>query len=191
MPRTDTSKQLWIEKGYEHFALFGPEGISINAMSKEIGLSRASFYNHFGDLDVFVNILLETHLVEVDKFIIEGKESCKKLLPDFYQLMEKYSLGIKCHRQIFLNRSIPLFSFTFSDINQKIDDGFVIDLFIDEYDLNLKREDVQKIWFAITESWYSRIEPNKLTASEMQRIALEIVETILKLSSVSLSSRLG
>jgi AcrR family transcriptional regulator len=47
MPRVDTSKQLWIEKGYEHFAEYGPENISINAISKEIGSPRASFYHHF------------------------------------------------------------------------------------------------------------------------------------------------
>ena len=47
MPRPDTSKQLWIEKGYEHFALFGPDNISINAISKELESPRASFYHHF------------------------------------------------------------------------------------------------------------------------------------------------
>ena len=40
MPRPDNSKHKWIEKGYEHFALYGPEKISINAISKEIGLLR-------------------------------------------------------------------------------------------------------------------------------------------------------
>ena len=43
MSKSKESIQKWIEKGYEHFALYGPENISINKISKEIGFSRASF----------------------------------------------------------------------------------------------------------------------------------------------------
>ena len=61
MPISDKTKQIWIEKGYEHFALYGPENFSINKISKTIGLSRASFYHHFGDIDIFVDELLAKH----------------------------------------------------------------------------------------------------------------------------------
>jgi len=54
-------KQKWIEKGYEHFALFGPENLSINKLSKEMGVSRASFYHYFGDMDIFIEKLLDMH----------------------------------------------------------------------------------------------------------------------------------
>lgn len=98
MPRVDTSKQLWIEKGYEHFAEYGPENISINAISKEIGSPRASFYHHFSNMEVFINFLIKTHLEVVNSFMLQGKEYCDCLLPDFYQLLEKYPMGLKLQR---------------------------------------------------------------------------------------------
>ncbi|MCK5701471.1 MAG: TetR/AcrR family transcriptional regulator, partial [Cyclobacteriaceae bacterium] len=98
MPRPDNSKQKWIEKGYEHFALYGPENISINAISKEIGSPRASFYHHFSDMEVFINFLLETHLDVFKSYVEEGKEYCDCLIPDFYQLLEKYPMGLKLQR---------------------------------------------------------------------------------------------
>jgi len=49
MSDIENTRQLWIEKGYEQFALYGPNHLSINQLSKEVGFSRASFYHHFGD----------------------------------------------------------------------------------------------------------------------------------------------
>ena len=130
MPRPDSSKQKWIEKGYEHFALYGPENISINAISKEIGSPRASFYHHFSDLEVFINLLLEKHLEAIKSFVQEGKEYCNCLLPDFYQLLEKYPLGLKFHRQIFMNRHIPILRYVFSEVHIETSKEFVLDLFV-------------------------------------------------------------
>jgi AcrR family transcriptional regulator len=49
MSDTENNRQLWLEKGYAHFAEYGPRNLSINKLSKDIGLSRASFYHHFGE----------------------------------------------------------------------------------------------------------------------------------------------
>ena len=191
MPRPDNSKQKWIEKGYEHFALYGPENISINAISKEIGSPRASFYHHFGGLEIFIDFLLETHLEAIKSFVQEGKEYCNCLLPDFYQLLEKYTLGLKFHRQIFINRHLPIFGYMFTKIESKTSKELILDLFVKEYKLSLKHEDVSKIWFTITESWYSRINPEQLQAKEMQRIAEEIMNSIVKFITTPLYEKLS
>ena len=132
MPRPDTSKQLWIEKGYEHFALYGPDNISINAISKELESPRASFYHHFSDMEVFINFLLEAHVEVVNIFIQEGKGNCKRLLPDLYQLLERFPLGLRFERQLFLNRHIPLYGYMFTKFHQQFADGFILDLFVNE-----------------------------------------------------------
>ena len=89
MSVADKTRQLWIEKGYEHFALFGPENLSINKISKEIGSSRASFYHHFGDIDVFIEELLDMHWQVNQQFFSAGASKCKKLFPDLYLLLEQ------------------------------------------------------------------------------------------------------
>lgn len=57
----NSTKQTWIKMGYEHFAFYGPQNLSINKISKEIGSPRASFYHYFGDIDIFTEELLNMH----------------------------------------------------------------------------------------------------------------------------------
>lgn len=190
MPRPGNSKQNWIEKGYEHFAQYGPENISINAISKEIGSPRASFYHHFSDTEVFINFLLEAHAEIVNLFIEQGKGNCKHLLPDLYQLIEKFPMGLKFIRQLFLNRHIPLYGYMFLKFHEQFANGFILDLFVKEYDLNLKYEDASRLWLTLTESWFARIKPEQLHAKEMQRIAEEIMNSILKFMSSNLYAKL-
>ena len=58
---SETSKH-WIEAGYKHFALYGPQNISIEKIAEETGLARTSFYYYFGDLESFIDELLYEHL---------------------------------------------------------------------------------------------------------------------------------
>lgn len=191
MARRDTSKQRWIEKGYEHFALYGPENISINAISKEIGSPRASFYHHFSDMEVFINFLLETHLDVIQSFVKEGKEYCDRLWPDYFQFLMKFPLGLRFQRQIFMNRHLPKFGYMFTKIQGETSKGFVLDLFIKQFDLKIEREDAARLWITLTESWYSRINPEQLDAVELQRISEETMNTILKFISSDLYAKLN
>lgn len=180
MARPNNSRQAFIQKGYEHFALYGPTDLSINAISKEIGSSRASFYHHFGDLEVFINILLKAHLDTADRFTAEGKERCNHLFPDFYDLLEKYPMGVKFQRQLFLNRHETAYDAVFNEIIDSTCDAFILDLFIRQYQLSIRRDDARNLWYTLTDSWYSRIEPDNLGAREIQQIAIDILDSILK-----------
>lgn len=191
MPRQDTSKQRWIEKGYEHFALYGPDNISINAISKEISSPRASFYHHFSDMEVFINVLLEANLDVNRRFIEEGKECCDRMLPDYFQLLERYPMALRFQRQLFMNRHIPIFGYMFSKIQSRVSKELTLELFVKEFDLNFKHEDVADLFFTLSESWYTRINPEKLDAVELQRITEEIVNSIVKLMSSDLYAKLN
>jgi AcrR family transcriptional regulator len=43
-------KDIWIEKGYEVFALHGASGLKVEALSKSLDISKSSFYHHFADI---------------------------------------------------------------------------------------------------------------------------------------------
>jgi AcrR family transcriptional regulator len=107
MPVSKTAKQKWIEKGYEHFALYGPENLSILKISKEIGLPRTSFYYYFADKEDMIEQLLILHYKNTDLYMAAFKDQCKVLIPDLYGLLEQLQTGIKFHRQLFVNRHIP------------------------------------------------------------------------------------
>ena len=139
--------------------MYGPERISINVINKEIGSPRASFYHHFSDLDIYIDALLEAHFELTQSFIQEGQRKCEKLIPDLYQLLSEFAPDLRFNRQLFINRHIPLYGFTFSKVFDQTASDFIIDLFIEEYNLRRKIEDVFTIWLMFAESWYIRIDP--------------------------------
>ena len=49
------TRQLWIEKGYEHFGLYGPEMLSIKKIAKELSIARTSFNYYFKGKDEFID----------------------------------------------------------------------------------------------------------------------------------------
>ena len=76
------AKGKWLEEGYKHFALCGPQSLSIKKISESLGASRASFYHYFGDLDVFTEELLGMHLKVADSFHEKPKDvSAENWLP--------------------------------------------------------------------------------------------------------------
>ena len=184
------SKQIWIEKGYEHFALFGPENLSVNKLSKEISSSRASFYHHFGDIEVFIEELLDMHWKIHQQFFSVGALECKKLFPDLYLLLEQNPIPLQFSKQLFLNRNKPAYNYLFAktySVGAKI---FVLKLFSKQFDLHYNDEDTYNLWLTVGESWYSRLDTNNLSAEKMQQLAEEIMNSVLKFISSDLYSKM-
>ena len=47
----------WIIKGYELFANKGSLGLKVEVISKAVNKSKSSFYHHFADIEVFLELL--------------------------------------------------------------------------------------------------------------------------------------
>ncbi len=184
------SGQKWTEKGYEHFALYGPENLSINKLSKEIGSSRASFYHHFGDIEVFIEELLDMHWQINQQFFSVGALECKKLFPDLYLLLEQYPIPLKFSKQLFINRNKPAYNYLFAKTYSVAAKTFILKLFSKQFDLHFTDEDTYNLWLTVGESWYSRLDTNYLSAANMQQLAEEIVNSVLKFISSGLYSKM-
>ncbi len=190
MSRPDTSKQKWIEKGYGHFALYGPENLSINKISKEIGSPRASFYHHFGDMEVFIEELLDKHWVISQQFCSTGAVKCKNLFPDLYLFIEKYPIPLQFNRQLFLNRIDPAFNYLFLKTYNASARAFVLKLFSRQFGLHHNDEDTFNLWLTVGETWYSRLDPDNLSSEKMQKLAQDIMDSVMKFISSGLYSRI-
>ncbi len=184
------TKQIWIEEGYEHFALYGPKSLSINKISKEIGSPRASFYHYFGDIEVFIDKLLDKHWEISQQFCIVGAKECKKLFPDLYLLLEQYPVPLKFNRQLFLNRVNPAFNYLFLKTYNTASRAFILKLFSRQFGLHHKDQDTYNLWLTIGETWYSRLNPNDLSAVKMQQLAEDIMNSVLKFVSSDLYSKM-
>ena len=190
MSESHELKQKWIEKGYEHFALFGPENLSINKLSKEIGSSRATFYHHFGDIEIFIEELLNMHWQICQQFSSVGAEKCKRLIPDLYKLLEQYPLPLQFHKQLFLNRHIPAFNFLFIKVYNAHANAFILTLFSEQFGLRQTKENINNLWLTVGEAWYSRLNTNDMSAEKMQLLAVDIMNTVLKFASSDLYSKM-
>lgn len=184
---SDNTKKLWIEKGYEHFALHGPEHLSINKISKETESSRACFYHYFGDIDVFIDELLHLHEEISQEFNLIGKRECKSLLPDLYNLLERYPIPLKFCRQLFINRSNPLYNAAFIKAYKDSSITFALNLFSQQFKLK-NNEETLNLWTTVGESWYSRLDTNTLSSNKMQQIAEEVLNSVFKFVSSELYS---
>jgi len=178
MSETDNNRQLWLEKGYEHFALYGPENLSINKLSKNIGLSRASFYHHFGDLDCFIEELLGEHYEIIETFNSAGKNNCNNLFPDLYVLIAHYPIPLKFCLQLFRNRSNPRFNLVLIKSYESTANSFALKLFAKHLDLTQSDQEIYHLWLTLGEAWYSRISPEDLSTKTLQKHAEEILKTL-------------
>ncbi len=183
MSKTNGSKQKWIEKGYEHFALYGPDNLNINKISKDIGLARTTFYHYFGDLEIFIDELLNRHWKICLEFSVTASKECKKLFPDVYILLEQYPIPLKFSKQLFLNRHILSFNYLFVKAYGYHANHFALKLFSEQFNLNQTEEDLTNLWTTVGESWFSRLDVNDLSAKTMQLLAEGIIKSVLKFTS--------
>ena len=190
MSSSYNTRLQWIEKGYEHFALYGQENLSINKISREIGSSRASFYHHFGDIEVFIEELLDMHWEINQQFCSIGTQKCKKLFPDLYLLLEQYPIPLKFSKQLFLNRNIPAYNYLFMKIYNASAKAFILMLFSEQFSFHQTDKDTYNLWLTVGESWFSRLDSNNLSASKMQQLAEEIMNSVLNFMSSGLYSKI-
>ena len=183
MTKINGSKQKWIEKGYEYFALYGPDNLNIKKISKDIGLARTTFYHYFGDIKIFTDELLERHWEICLQTAIIGSKKCKNFFPDLFDEMEQYPITLKFHKQLFLNRHILIFNYLFVKINNLHANTFVLKLFSEHFQLNQTKENLINLWTIVVESWYSKLDVNDLSSKKMQLIAEDILESVMKFAS--------
>jgi AcrR family transcriptional regulator len=184
------SKDRWLEEGYRQFALYGPDKLSINQISKEISASRASFYHFFGDTDLFIEELLAKHWQTSLQFNAMGKEQCRALLPDLYELLGQFTIPLSFSLQLFHHRSDPRYNYLFSKTYAVSSDAFTLKLFADHLGLNPQDQAVYNLWFTMGEAWYSRLDLNDLSAATLQRHAEEVMASVTSLMNSRLYATL-
>ena len=173
------TKNKWLETSFRHFAEFGPEQLSIKRIADEINVPRSTFYHYFADKENLIEELLGIFLENVEKFIVEGSNDCKQLIPDLHILLFKNIISLKFNRQLFINRNNPVYNLVFIRVREKAN-TFIVPLFIDYYNFNIPYKTAEDIWDSLSDSWYSRLDPNNITIESMIHLTEEIMEVVLK-----------
>ena len=176
----DSSRDKWLNEGYRQFAEFGPNKISINHISKVLDVSRASFYHYFGDIDLFIDELLALHWTICEQFNREGRRNCKRLIPDLYLELGKYTLPLKFNLQLFHHRSTPAYNYLFIKSYKSAANAFALKLFTELMGTDHNEDQLRELWFTLGEAWYARLDPNDLSPETLIRHSSEIIRSVQK-----------
>jgi AcrR family transcriptional regulator len=59
-PPTRTPPSKWIEEGLRALAAGGPDAVRVEALARELGVTKGGFYNHFEDRPALIDEMLDT-----------------------------------------------------------------------------------------------------------------------------------
>jgi len=181
------TRDIWIEKGYEHFGLYGPERLSIKLIAQEHDIARTSFNYYFSNKEEFCDELIEKHYDLVHQFCDAGKLHCKKYLPDLHALILAFPNGLKFMKQLFNHRHNDKYNVVFVKCNEVVERKFALGLFMDYYKLPLAVQEAAQLHASLTDTWYSRLDIDDLTLEKSTSAVEEIMQTILALMKKSRS----
>lgn len=181
------TRDLWIEKGYEHFGLYGPEKLSIKLIAQEHDIARTSFNYYFSNKEEFCDELIEKHYDLVHQFCDAGKLHCKKYLPDLHALILAFPDGLKFMKQLFNYRHNDKYNDVFVKCNEMVERKFALGLFMDYYKLPLAVQEAAQLHASLTDTWYSRLDIDDLKLEKSTSAVEEIMQTILALMKKSRS----
>ncbi|MCG8576401.1 MAG: TetR/AcrR family transcriptional regulator [Flavobacteriales bacterium] len=108
----------WILNGYRIIAEQGFHALTVEGLSREVNKNKSSFYHHFGNIELFIDKLLDYHL-ERAQIIIEKKKSCNSINPELFHTVINYKTEVLFQRQLLLNKHIPEVEKTYDKITNE------------------------------------------------------------------------
>ena len=112
---SDTQKP-WINKGYRVFALEGPTGLKVERLARSVGRNKSSFYHHFADSELFIELLLDHHLEQA--MIMGEKEKRASDFEGLIAILVEHKVDLLFNRQLRIHRENPEFQRCFTKTNE-------------------------------------------------------------------------
>jgi AcrR family transcriptional regulator len=157
---TADNKEIWIKKGYEIFAVSGHGGLKIEPLAKTVGKSKSSFYHHFGDIELFVDVLLNHHIKE--SCVIATKEREAKIIdPELINVLIEHKVDLLFNRQLRINQNIKSFSSTLAQSNKIVGEAFV-NVWVKDLGLQLSQKQIESIFSLALENFFLQINADTL-----------------------------
>ncbi|MBY5951625.1 TetR/AcrR family transcriptional regulator [Algoriphagus marincola] len=159
-------EEIWVKKGYELFAIHGEIGLNIEQLSKQVGISKSSFYHHFADLEGFVEKLMQYHLQQ-SKIIAEKERMAQSIDPELIQILLEHQTDILFNRQLRINAHQSSYSHTLMISNQLIGKDFIL-LWLKDSKLPLTFKQAEGIFDLALENFFLQINPENFTAEWLE-----------------------
>ncbi|MEM6724360.1 MAG: TetR/AcrR family transcriptional regulator, partial [Bacteroidota bacterium] len=113
------NKAIWVEAGYAVFGREGINGLNVEQLAKKLNKNKSSFYHYFGDMETFVESLLQYHLERADQIAAKGA-MCQSMDPDVINLLVETTDDLLFNKQLRLHPQHPAFTACFDEAFEKI-----------------------------------------------------------------------
>ena len=185
MSVADKTKQIWLEKAYDLFGEYGPDGLSIKSLAEKAGLPRTNFYYHFADKEDLIEQLLHLHKQVAENYCEVLKYQMRVFIPDLYKISAQYPEGFKFQRQLFLNRNDYRLNLVYINCNISCN-PIILPKLIEYYKLNVPYSVAESLWTTLTDTWYSRLDVNNFNVAYLCELTEEIMKTVLDFAKTKL-----
>ncbi|MCU4175331.1 TetR/AcrR family transcriptional regulator [Carboxylicivirga sp. N1Y90] len=178
---TPETYSIWLEAAYCLFAEKGPENFSIKEVAKKCGLPRTNFYYYFDSKDDLLDKIIDLHFQSTAEiFNVELSKSLNVFIPDLYEQIYAFKLGIQFAKNLFKHRDIS----RYNEAHIKgvaLSADLIIPKFKAYFNINLPDDQVKQLWFTLTDTWYSRLSFNNYSVDYLCELCHEIMASILPL----------
>jgi AcrR family transcriptional regulator len=171
-----STKEIWIKTGYEIFALKGESGLKVETLARKVGISKSSFYHHFADLEVYLELVLQLHL-DQSKQMAEKEKNVNCIDPELILILVEHKTDLLFNRQLRFNQQNKLFRETLQQSNQIIGNEFVM-IWAKDLNLNLAQKQFESLFELALENFFLQINEANLNQewlsqyfSNLKRIA--------------------
>lgn len=154
-------EELWIVKGYQVFATLGENGLKIEQLAKEVGISKSSFYHHFADIDFFLERLFMHHL-DQSMVIAEKERKAKTIQPELINILLEHKTDLLFNRQLRINSNQPNYKQALMKSNAIIGNDF-IQLWLTDTKLTLSEKQTEGLFELALENFFLQINSDNLT----------------------------
>lgn len=157
---TSEREALWIIKGYEIFALLGENGLKVEKLSLEVGISKSSFYHYFADLEIFIERLMLHHL-KMSKEIADKESLAVNINPGLINILLEHKIDLLFNRQLRINANRTHYKETLLKSDQIIGKGFV-NLWLKDTKLQITQKQSENIFELALENFYLQINVDNI-----------------------------
>lgn len=162
----------WLETGYQLFGQEGPEGLQVERMARMLGLNKSGFYHYFGDLDTFIDDLLQMHRTNV-KELTEKFRQGRSFDPDFYNVLLSNKPTVLCHMQLVRFRHEKRYPTVYQELNALIDPQ-IVRLFAPHVGLDDQPALAARFFDQSRDMFYSRITEENLNEAFLRNLVDEV-----------------
>lgn len=162
----------WLGTGYQLFGQEGPDGLQVERMARMLGLNKSGFYHYFGDLDTFIDDLLQMHRTNGEQFTEKFRQA-RSFDPDFYNVLLSSKPTVLFHMQLVRFRHEERYHLFYQELNAMVD-PVVVRVFAPHVGLENQRELASRFFGQARDMFYSRITEEKMNEAFLRGLISEV-----------------